>query len=308
MFVRRLQYGVLLVGAAAYYISSGEWISWILLLVVAGLPWLSLLLSLPAMLSFRVAPAGVDTLEMGEEADLWLLGSCSSPMPPFRGRIRVQSLRSGEDWRYSSEDGLPTDHCGGYRARTENVKIYDYLGLFSFKVRRSQCQTVIIRPKPMAVEDLVDPQRLEIDRWIPKAGGGYSENHEHRLYRPGDSLNQLHWKLSAKVGDLILREPMEPVRGAVLLTLSLQGEPDELDRKFGRLLWVGRYLLDRDLDFEIRALSNKGVVTHHVDSESTLMKAIDTLLCTGQPDDSLNWDHAGDASWQYHIGGDPDEP
>ena len=71
---------------------------------------------------------------------------------------------------------------------------------------------------------------------------------------------------------------------------------------------MGRYLLDRDLDFEIRALSDKGILTLHVDSESTLMKSMDTLLCTGQPDDSLSWDHAGDASWQYHIGGDPDEP
>lgn len=306
--MRRLQYGLLLLGVAAYYVSSGEWISWILLVVTLGLPWLSLLLSLPAMVSFRVAPAGVDTLEMGEEADLWLLGSCSFPMPPFRGRIRVQSLQTGEDWRYCAEDGLPTDHCGGYRAKTEKVRIYDYLGLFSFRARKTQCQTVVIRPKPVPVEDLVDPQRLEIDRWIPKPGGGFAENHEHRPYRPGDNLNQLHWKLSAKVGNLITREPMEPVRGAVLLTLSLQGEPAELDRKFGRLLWAGRFLLDRELDFEVRALTAKGVLTLRVDSEAALLKAVDTLLCTGQPEKDVSWDHTGQASWQYHIGGDPDEP
>ncbi|MBR2633811.1 MAG: DUF58 domain-containing protein, partial [Lentisphaeria bacterium] len=42
----------------------------------------------------------------------------------------------------------------------------------------------------------------------PKPGGGYGENYEIRQYRPGDNLNQIHWKLSAKVGDLMLREPM----------------------------------------------------------------------------------------------------
>lgn len=308
MLIRRARYFLLLAGAGIYYISSGEWISWILLLTTLGLPLLSLLLSLPAMLSFRVAPAGVDILQMGEEADLWLLGSCNSPMPPFRGRIRVRSLQTGEDWRYSYEDGLPTEHCGGYLATTEKVRIYDYLGLFSFRVRKTGNLTLIVRPKPVAVEDLTDPQRLEIDRWVPKPGGGFSENHEHRLYHPGDNLNQLHWKLSAKVGELIVREPMEPVRGAVLLTLSLHGEPAELDRKFGRLLWVGQYLLQRELDFEIRALSAKGVLTRHVNSEAALWKAVDSLLCAGQPEDGLDWDHTGKASWQYHIGGEPDEP
>ena len=155
--------------------------------------------------------------------------------------------------------------------------------------------------------DLVDPQRMEINSWVPKPGGGFSENHEHRLYRPGDSLNQLHWKLSAKVGDLILREPMEPVQGAVLLTLSLRGTPQELDRKLGRLAYTGDYLLERELDFEIRALTGAGVLASHVDSKTALTKAIDRLLCTPLAAQTDAWDDGKDASWQYHIGGDADE-
>ena len=108
---------------------------------------------------------------------------------------------------------------GGYRVTVEKARVCDYLGLFSFRVRKCREQTVLVRPKSQAVEDLVDPRGMEINAWVPKPGGGYAENHEHRLYRPGDNLNQLHWKLSAKVGDLILREPMEPVQGAVLLTV-----------------------------------------------------------------------------------------
>ena len=65
---RRLEYLLLLIAAAVYYVASGEWISWILLLTVAGLPWLSLLLSLPAILGFQAAPAGAEVLEQGEEA------------------------------------------------------------------------------------------------------------------------------------------------------------------------------------------------------------------------------------------------
>lgn len=307
MAARRLEYLLLLACGAVYYVASGEWIAWILLLTALGLPWVSLLLSLPAILGFQAAPAGADVLEQGEEAELWLLGSCAVPMPPFRGQLRVTSLFTGKSWRYEQDKGFPTGHCGGYRVTVEKARVCDYLGLFSFRARKTKEQLLLVRPRPQAVTNLVDPQRMEINSWAPKPGGGFSENHEHRPYRPGDNLNQLHWKLSAKVGSLILREPMEPVQGAVLLTLSLRGTPQTLDRKFGRLLYAGNYLLERELDFEIRALTGQGVLACHVDSPAALSKAVDRLLCTPLADQTDAWDDGQEASWQYHIGGDADE-
>ena len=53
-------YLTVLLGAAAFYIASGEWISWLLLLLCLGLPWLSLLVSLGAIRRFRAEPAGLD--------------------------------------------------------------------------------------------------------------------------------------------------------------------------------------------------------------------------------------------------------
>lgn len=307
MYVKRLQYGILLLGTVAFFLASGTWLSWILLLAVAGLPWLSLLISIPALLSFRVSPAGAETVQMGEGCDLWLLGSCNFPMPPFRGRIRITDLMTGEHWRYETEDGLDTEHCGGYRAVVEKVRVCDYLGLFSFRVKSPGEQTIMIRPNPLPVEDMMDPRRLETNRWIPKPGGGFSENHEYRPYRPGDSLNQLHWKLSAKVGQLILREPMEPVQTAVLLTFNLRGEPEELDRKFGRLVWIGQFLLDRQRNFEIHALTGSGLLKLPVDSPAAFTKAVDTLLCSPLAEDSAEWDSEDAPAWMYHIGGDADE-
>lgn len=307
MISKRLQYLLLLIGAGAYFLASGAWLSWIILVVMVGLPWLSLLLSLPALLTFQVSPAGPRLVEMGEDAELWLVGSSRWPMPPFQGRIRVHELLTGDHWRYDNDTGLDTQHCGGYLATVERGKVCDYLGLFAFRIRHSEEIRVIVRPRPLPVGALSDPQRTEINRWVPKAGGGYSENHEHRPYRPGDSLNQLHWKLSAKVGELIVREPMEPIQGNVLLTMRLQGTPEVLDRKFGRLLWVGQYLLERELDFDIRALTGQGVANHHVESTQELLKAVDALLCTEPAPEDEEWNEIGDAFWQYHIGGDADE-
>lgn len=304
---RRLIYLLLLTTAAAYFLASGEWIAWILLITALGMPWLSLLLSLPAIWKFQASPAGAGIVEQGEDTELWLMGSCPLPMPPFRGYLRVYSFFTGKESRYIPERGFSTEHCGGYRITVEKVRVCDYLGLFSFPARKTSEQRLLVCPKALPVEDMVIPERMEIRQWIPKSGGGFSENHEHRLYRPGDRLNQLHWKLSAKVGDLILREPMQAVQGAVLLTLTLSGTPRELDRKLGRLAYAGAYLLERELDFEIRAMTGSGILVAYVDSEDTMRHTMDQLLCSQLATGSDAWDAGQQATWQYHIGGDADE-
>ena len=232
----RLGYLSVLLLAAAFYLASGEWISWLLLLVCLGLPWLSLLVSLGAIRRFQAEPAGLDIVEVGEEAELWLLGTCPAPMPPFRGKLSLHWCITGERRKYRSEKDLPTDHCGGVTVTAEKVWVCDYLGLFSFRVKNVAPKTMIIRPKPLAPGNIPSVRDIRPRRWVPKPGGGFAENHELRLYRPGDNLNQIHWKLTAKTGKWILREPMEPVRGKMLLTMTLRGGPEELDRKFGRLL------------------------------------------------------------------------
>lgn len=300
-------YLVILSGCGIFYIAYGEWLSWVVLATTVMVPWLSLALSLPAIFRFRVTPAGATAVETGRDCPLWLLGSCSYPMPPFRGRLRLTHLQTGETRRYREHQGLPTGHCGGFRVTAEKVRICDYLGLFSFPIRKKDAITVLVRPKPLEVPAPGDLQRYIARSWKPKFGGGYAENHELRLYRPGDSLNQVHWKLSAKTGKLILREPMEPQRGPVLLTLDLRGSPEELDRKLGRLFWLGGYILQEQLRFEVRALTGEGILTFPVATEEELQKCVDTLLCTPLATEGSLREQAYRASWQYHLGGDGDE-
>lgn len=307
MAVRRLWYLAALLGCWVFYIAYGEWFSWLLLLSVLGLPWLSLVLSLPAMCKLRISPAGPEWIPLGEKGELWLLGSCELPMPPFRGKIRLTGCMDGDKQLYDPMKGLPAHHCGGITAAVEKVRVYDYLGLISFRIRNTEEKTILVRPDPLPLKTPEDLHRYTARAWKPKFGGGFGENHELRLYRPGDSLNQVHWKLSAKTGKLILREPMEPERGLLLLTMTLRGSPEELDRKFGRLLWMGSYLLEQDHSYEIRVLTGEGLQVFPVRYPQDLSKAIDVLLCTPATREGSIRERTFTASWQYHIGGEPDE-
>lgn len=304
---RRLAYLALLSGCGIFYLAYGEWFSWLALVLVLSLPWLSLLLSGPAMLSFRLNLDGAGDLTMGTPGELWLQGGCRLPLPPFRGRIRLTHCFTGEMLWYDPARGLPTEHCGAWVARGEKGRVCDYLGLFSLPRNSGEPRIIRIRPRPVPIAALPELDKYLARAWRPKSGGGFGENHEIRPYRPGDNLNQMHWKLTAKTGNWMLREPMEPQRGLILLTMELRGTPEELDRKFGRLAWLGQHLLDNGLPFQLRVLTGEGICSLPVADLGQLQRQIDQLLCSPAAAEGSLEDREWDASWHYHIGGDVDE-
>lgn len=304
---RRVTYLCTLLGSVVFYIAYQEWFSWLLLLAVAAVPWFSLILSLPGILTFRMEVSAPEALPVGISAEAALVGTSRFPVPPFRGQIRLRRYTTGESWRHQKGSGLPTEHCGGIEVVPEKVWVSDYLGLFRFPVKNVEGKTVLVRPERVKMEAPPDLSRYLARSWRPKPGGGYAENHEMRLYRPGDNLNQVHWKLTAKTGKLIIREPMEPERGLVLLTMDLKGSAGELDVKFGKLHWLGECLLEQNVKFEIRVLMAEGIRSWQVAAEGDLRKAVDQLLCCGPAGEGSVREHAFAASWQYHIGGESDE-
>lgn len=304
---KRLLYLTVLGSCVIFYIAYGQWLSWIILLTVLGLPWFSLLLSLPAIFRFRAVPSGPVSMKIGETTELWLVGSCEFSMPPFRGKLKLRNCITGQQWFYQEPSDLTTDHCGGISVTAESVRVCDYLGLFSFPVRCREQKTILIRPHPVKMEPKEDLTQYLAKSWRPKSGGGYAENHELRDYRPGDSLNQVHWKLSAKTDSLIIREAMEPQPGLMLLTLNHRGSDDEIDRKLGRLLWLGRYLIGQNIRFEVRILTGDGILTFSIACEQDLQKAVDSLLCSRAAEEGDLHSREFSASWHCHIGGEPDE-
>ena len=304
---RRLLYLTVLAVSIVFYLSYQEWFAWFVLLIILLLPLFSFVISLPAMLTFTAQPEGPAALTMGDSGDVWLMGQCGWPVPPFKGRVKLRHIQSGQILRYRSGGSLPTDHCGGIAVTGEKVWVYDYLGLIGIPVRRSQGKTVLVRPQMAQMEAPNDLNRYLARSWRPKPGGGYAENHDIRLYRPGDSLNQVHWKLTAKTGKLMLREPLQPNRGLILLTMNLRGSPEILDRKFGKLLFLGNYLLEMGISFELRVFSAEGIHTYPIQTKLDLDNSIDHLLTLGCAVEGDIRHREFAASWLHHIGGEQGE-
>lgn len=304
---RRIVYLASLTGCLVFYYFYREWISWLFLSIMSALPWLSLILSLPAILTARsglqvpghCAPGDICRAKAGLSSPL--------PVPPFLCKLRVTHAVTGEVWKLTAGEKLPTAVCGRLEIRQARLWVCDYLGLFRFPIRKKEDARMYIRPTPVPIlpvpEFAVQPPR----QWKPKPGGGFAENHDLRLYRPGDNLQQIHWKLSAKTGNLILREAMVPIHRPLRLTLDLQGTPEELNRKLGRLLWLSRLLCEKEILFDIAALTGKGVLSWRIAGEGDLKRAMDQLLASPAAESGTIEDIPTPAGKLYHIGGAPDE-
>lgn len=306
MVKRWILYLATVSGCVVFYLAYQQWFAWFLLIGALCFPIVSLLMSLPAMTSLQVKISAPAWLPVGAEQRALFLTGSSLPLPPNTCQLLVTRPLTGESWLLRHGDPLPTEHCGQLLFRPENARVYDYLGLFYLRVRRRSAANMVVRPQSIAMPQ---PPRLEqyaSNAWKPKPGGGFSEHHELREYRPGDNLNQIHWKLSAKTGTYIVREAMEPEKNRALLDVVLRGTPGQLDEKFGKLVYMSKHLLELGLPHEIRALTGGGVEQHPVTDEASLWRAVDRLLgCTPAADDaSLPLVSAG---WQLSIGGDGGE-
>ena len=307
MAVRRLLYLLALLLALIFFGAYQQWLAWIVLLTVLLFPLFSLFVSLPALFAASISAEAPTRTAMEHTETAALTLSCPLPHPPVKGKLRITRPLTGESWVLRSGDALPTLHCGTLRIAPCKTYLYDYAGLFRKKVRRFGDARLTVLPRRLPMPVPPDLTRFLSCRFRPKFGGGFAEHHELRLYRPGDSLNQVHWKLSAKTGKLMLREPMEPERGLFLLTLDIRGSAEELDDKFGRLLWLGSYLLEQGVSFQIRALAGEGLQTLEVSNENDLQDALLCLLgCTPAAEGSVR-DLNFTAAWQHHIGGGADE-
>ncbi len=277
-----------------FYCAYQQWFAWIALLILLVLPLFSLLCSLPAMLSGSLTINAPEVVTTGDVCHVNLGCKCPFPTPLWRCSIQVEHPMTGKTWELANDGQLPTNHCGVRILHVEKARIYDYLGLFALPLRGAEQFSVTVRPQPIPMALPNSSKQGRALRWQGKPGGGYSENHELRLYRPGDSTQQIHWKLSAKTGRLILREPQIPVGSTVTLRLNRGTTPGEADRATGRLLYVSQQLLAQGLRLRILCQGT----SLPANSPEELLRSVDALLAM-----PLSCEPATQ-SGGYWIGGD----
>lgn len=291
-------------GCLVLYVFYREWMAWLLLLAVACLPVFSLLISLPAMLTVKTSLRCPTEISVGQPVRPEIVSSGFFPAPAVRCKLRIRHSITGKTQVIRPGKMPDTDYCGVLEITPARQWVYDYLGLWRLPRKRQAPWSLTVLPEPVKPEELPKPYQYATAGWRPKTGGGFAENHELRQYRPGDDLRNIHWKLSSKTGKLIYREPVEPLRRRMAVTLTLWGTEDMLDRKLGQLVWITEYLLEMGVSYEVRCLTGKGMVICHVtgrESQQTMLRTV--LASPACPQEQA----APQVPGGYRIGGDSHE-
>jgi uncharacterized protein (DUF58 family) len=116
-------------------------------------------------------------------------------------------------------------HAGNYIFEVEKIRIYDMTGLFHINRKINRSAHLQILPELIGVEVRVSERTRNFygeaetyDDFRP--GDDASETFEIRSFRAGDRMQSVHWKLSAKSEELLVRENSQPLACAVVLFLD----------------------------------------------------------------------------------------
>jgi uncharacterized protein (DUF58 family) len=98
----------------------------------------------------------------------------------------------------------------------------DPLGFFRGRRAFPDAEVALVLPRFASLAGRREPRELEASTTSPRAGYG-NEVFGVREYRPGDSLRRIHWRSSARRGELVVREYEPP--GLQTLTILVDPAP-----------------------------------------------------------------------------------
>lgn len=315
MVKNRILYGLFLLAAVIFHSFYTGWFSFFLLVFAVLLPVFSLLVSLPAMIRAAYEADLPARCFCGQTVQYRLTARHMAKLPVSRCRLRltVSDAVGGEVRQQRLELAgtlgfalrIDTRHADVQTFQPGKGRVCDALGLFSLPLRLPDACSIAVEPEPQEPPVLPNLSHFQYRSYHPKPGGGFSEIHDLREYRPGDSLHEIHWKLSAKTDKLIVREAEEPDLGLVVLSFDFSRTRTQLDSTLRQLLWLSGWLTEREVAHQIDWIEPDSLEpqTKSVKTPDDLRELLNTLLQTHLTGNtpSLASRAYPHADWRYHV-------
>lgn len=310
MAVNRTLYLLSLLGCLGFYFASGVWFSWAAVFVLLLLPVVSLLCSLPQMLRLRVSVEAPADVEVEQQLGVRLVTQAIPWLPMCELRLRLKFHTVGDakkelrHYTHIPRQGgtvwLDTAQAGLLCAQTAKIRVYDYLGLIWLPKRTPSAAKTAVLPKPVQPTKLPELTLFRSVQLQPLPAGSFSELHDHRPYREGDNARSIHWKLSQKSDELIVREPVAPVRLRSHLILTPPTSLGALQSELAQLRWLSDSLLAQEIEHTVLWLGETGVQARQVTNEAEAHLAL-IAACSAPIFAEGAVLSAPEADWCYRI-------
>lgn len=125
------------------------------------------------------------------------------------------------------------EHCGIISYRSEELRVFDYLSLFSGKRRVEEKTDVFVFPPRYEMQIRKESDSDGLEDQYPQVsflpGNNYEEVRQIREYRDGDSVRHIHWNQTARRDSLWVKEYEEETKGRAVLFLDLKDGKDKTE-------------------------------------------------------------------------------
>lgn len=201
------------------------------------------------MVTFRCySQIPIGMAEIGRPLEILIKTRNKGLLPVGKVRVRISItnvLTREKETEWQTIPGIPFGQgqfvvkvtmaaAGAYEVRIERVRIYGLTGFISFTKRSKDLSTFCILPEVhsmgIEVKDSTKNFRGDADVFDDfRSGEDPSETFEIREYREKDKLQNIHWKLSAKMDDLMVKENSLPRPCSIVLMADASSKSKNKD-------------------------------------------------------------------------------
>ncbi|MGN0298473.1 MAG: DUF58 domain-containing protein [Lachnospiraceae bacterium] len=154
---------------------------------------------------------------------------------------------------------LYIDEFGFFELQVKQVRVLDFLGLLGWRCKYSDKHSVKIlilpeaQPMMLILNRIIDRTIGEQDQFsMSKAGNDPSQVFNIRNYQDGDRIQQIHWKLSQKMENLLVKEFSMPLGWPAKIVLDFHHQESIFDeRMLETLLSLCVALMELEIRFQI---------------------------------------------------------
>ncbi len=167
----------------------------------------------------------------------------------MRMKMQMQNLSSGRRIRIAQknvgENGdfayLQPNEPGAYEIQAKRVCFFDVTGLISFSKRSREIGHFLVLPGIYSTDTIMTEKAKnfmgDADVYdLHRGGHDPAETFRLRSFQDGDKLQSVHWKLSAKAGELIVREKSRPKPAVAVILLDLSKDRKAISKSYFNVL------------------------------------------------------------------------
>lgn len=315
MIRTKIIYLFLIFGAVAFYVLFIDSMSMLVLILTLVFPLIQYLFLFFTSRKITASIKSENNTALKDEETKIILDIANHshfPVSCAYAVIEIQNTLTGEYQTLTtmmpvSADNIQTikfsvsyNHCGRVIISLKNLKIYDYIKLFSKNVRLGALNEMMILPENISISPNIETEIAAItdsdDFSKEKPGDDCSEIFDVREYIEGDKINRIHWKLSSKCDKLMLKEYSLPISNhlMILFEFSLDTASNQAfnktDAAIETILALSDFLIRSGMTFRLCWYNCKSHSFHNdvISTGDDVSAFLNALFSAGTYSDNFN--------------------